>query len=355
MPGEGAGLGVFSAVTGFGKFLSVLAGKSPGEKTAKFASTLVQAATAEAANRPGERPRLMFGGPRGPGTETIMGLTKDIRAGMRVVWEPIPGYRTAEQVATLARNLSEGPWFRRSTQPASLPRPPSAPAPTAPTWSPPIRSPSPTSPSVIYAQQPGAPTQWQLPTIDLGPLQRAFDLREALLMLRELFRKPKRVEPYYYPGYPQYPAPVPTSQGGVTVPSMIPFFGSSLMPGPSGAGLSGSWADILGQALQVGGGIAQQIVAQRPSQIPIPGPLGGFTLPGYVPEGTMQVPGIFQTRERAVAMPFQVTNPITGQLVYYASRGRPILFSGDFAACRRVQTVASRAARACGGRRRRGR
>jgi hypothetical protein len=134
---------------------------------------------------------------------------------------------------------------------------------------------------------------------------------------------------------------------------MIPnFFAGSYMPGASGAGLGG-WADVLNTALGGGLQLASQLVGQRPSQLPIPGPLGGITLPGYVPEGSVQVPGLFQTRERAVAQPFEVMNPVTGRLVYYAPRGRPVLFSGDYAACRRVRHVAGAAAKHCGGARRR--
>lgn len=47
---------------------------------------------------------------------------------------------------------------------------------------------------------------------------------------------------------------------------------------------------------------------------------------------------------------FQIVNPSTGSVVTYKNVGRPILYSGDFAACKRVQRVASKARRRRGGR-----
>jgi len=38
-----------------------------------------------------------------------------------------------------------------------------------------------------------------------------------------------------------------------------------------------------------------------------------------------------------------VENPDNGRLHYYVNRGQPVVFSGDYAACRRVQKLARRA------------
>jgi len=47
---------------------------------------------------------------------------------------------------------------------------------------------------------------------------------------------------------------------------------------------------------------------------------------------------------RAVRM-FRITNPSNGQDVWYRNAGRPILWSGDFAAVKRVRRVAGKARR----------
>jgi hypothetical protein len=42
---------------------------------------------------------------------------------------------------------------------------------------------------------------------------------------------------------------------------------------------------------------------------------------------------------------FRVPNPVTGQDTWFRPAGRPILWSGDLTACKRVKKVARRAAR----------
>ena len=44
----------------------------------------------------------------------------------------------------------------------------------------------------------------------------------------------------------------------------------------------------------------------------------------------------------------EVVNPITGKKSWYRNVGRPILFSGDLRACKRVRKIAGRARRARG-------
>jgi len=357
----GIGGGLTSAVTLFPKALSWIVGDSPAEKNRDFDAKLL--AQAQAQGPPPHVPK--------EATPIVVPPSIYVRQGDKLVSNPLARDRRANTVvkwvdafgsvfssvpkpdAVRVVHSASWPSAREPIGPPPVPpQPPDYPwlVPAIPSSGSPQRS------TVYRAQQTGAPTQ-QAPQSDLDAamdrLRRAFQLRDALISIAALFKRPKPPAGFGYP-YPVYlPAPVAQTPGGVNVASMIPFFGSSFMPNVSGAGLgsSGGWGDLLGQLFGVGGGIAQQIIAQRPSQIPIPGPWGGITLPGYVPEGSAQVPGLFRTAERAVAQPFEVPNPITGRLIYYAPRGRPILFSGDFAACRRVQRVSAMSARRCGGRR----
>jgi len=198
--------------------------------------------------------------------------------------------------------------------------------------------------SVVYQQQPQqqpypqpapqAPGFWASvipPALELGS------------NIAKIFQK--------QPSFPR--SSITYTPGGQAMPigSMIPLmFPTQQQSGGGGymASGGGGWADVVGTALGAVPSVLSALglgQAERVPQIPIPGPLGGISLPGYVPEGSFQVPGLFRTRERAVATPFMVMNPITGQPVYYAPRGRPILWSGDLAACRRVNKVAGMARR----------
>lgn len=51
------------------------------------------------------------------------------------------------------------------------------------------------------------------------------------------------------------------------------------------------------------------------------------------------------TQAGARAQPFVSANPITGALTWFKPAGKPILWSGDLSACRRVNKVAARARR----------
>jgi hypothetical protein len=51
------------------------------------------------------------------------------------------------------------------------------------------------------------------------------------------------------------------------------------------------------------------------------------------------------TMAGARAQFFRVPNPVTGQDTWFRPAGRPILWSGDLTACKRVKKVARRAAR----------
>lgn len=91
--------------------------------------------------------------------------------------------------------------------------------------------------------------------------------------------------------------------------------------------------------------------------------LGG-ALGGYLGQGgevmgpTIDRPGLFTGGEalfrqtaRVTAQRFAVPHPVTGQPVFFGPLGRPLLFSGDLSAARRVSKVARLAARRSGGRR----
>ncbi len=85
---------------------------------------------------------------------------------------------------------------------------------------------------------------------------------------------------------------------------------------------------------------------------PTPQTIGGFDIPGidlqlpFRAQGADPTcPTIFRQGgavARAVRS-FEVMNPVTGRIVFYKNMGRPVLFSGDLAACKRVARVARRA------------
>jgi len=52
------------------------------------------------------------------------------------------------------------------------------------------------------------------------------------------------------------------------------------------------------------------------------------------------------TAAGARAQPFIASNPVTGKTTWFKPAGRPILWSGDLTACKRVGKIASRARRA---------
>jgi hypothetical protein len=84
----------------------------------------------------------------------------------------------------------------------------------------------------------------------------------------------------------------------------------------------------------------------------LPGVGGGVGLPfiDIVPQGggaqlaRLTSPYV-PTAAGARAQPFVSANPITGKLTWFKPAGRPILWSGDLTACKRVSRIASRARR----------
>ena len=128
----------------------------------------------------------------------------------------------------------------------------------------------------------------------------------------------------------QQPQPFPLFSGGET-PMGLPV---AALPGGApvqAAGLGGFGAGLAGGLL--GEGIFQGLFGN--------GGNGPVTTQG-VPCPTLFVP----TRQamRAVTM-FRITNPATGADVWYRNAGRPLLWSGDFAAVKRVRKVAGKAHR----------
>jgi len=110
----------------------------------------------------------------------------------------------------------------------------------------------------------------------------------------------------------------------------------------------------------VGGGqVAQQPPFVQPVGTQIVGPQlnqQGFSLGSVTTDvqgvpmtrsGTPMIaaPNLFRaapTGARAVSS-FVTANPVTGNLSWFKNMGKPVLFSGDLAACRRVRRIASKA------------
>lgn len=369
MAGEGGGgAGLLGTVTQVGRLIDALVGPSPADRAAQVRHRLLQQAAREEPPSPGlvpviqrsilnrEKPHVEWIDP----TTITESAARRLRLYNPKVYEAIRRARQlgTSYVETRAELTAPQP---RAREPVPTPRLPPFPPithPRAPVYTQPPQRPG----GPIFSQQP-TPQQPTTPT----PLDRAYEIRDFLLLLRQLWELFNPSDPYRGlrpPRPPLAPRPRPpviaksppirpTTGGVMPNYSMIPFMGGTptFNPGASGAGLGGGWADVLAQALNVGGGIASQLLGTGPLQLPTMG--SGIFGPDFsnVQGSASTCPTPFAVRERAVAMPFEARNPISGRLVYFAPRGRPILFSGDFAACRRVARVASHARRA-GGRRR---
>jgi len=94
-------------------------------------------------------------------------------------------------------------------------------------------------------------------------------------------------------------------------------------------------------------GFQQAGVAGLARQLPgfIGGVLGGELLSGALAGGGGATPMFRPTMAGARAMFFRTANPVTGQDTWFRPAGRPILWSGDLTACKRVNKVARRAKR----------
>lgn len=81
----------------------------------------------------------------------------------------------------------------------------------------------------------------------------------------------------------------------------------------------------------------------------LPGALGGLALgagiDAAVSGGGAMTPMFRQGMAGARAQMFRTTNPISGQDTWFRPAGRPLLWSADLTACKRVNKVARRAKR----------
>jgi hypothetical protein len=113
--------------------------------------------------------------------------------------------------------------------------------------------------------------------------------------------------------------------------------------GGFGGSTSGGWGDILRGGLDVIRSVLQQ-GGGAGLQLP---PGTDVDLPGYdIYPGDPMSRGMWrQTASGYSQVSTLIVPSPTGKLGFWKAQGRPILFSGDLAAARRVSRVASRAAR----------
>jgi len=133
--------------------------------------------------------------------------------------------------------------------------------------------------------------------------------------------------------------PASFSPGGINMPA----FPVSTQQGFPPTGFSGIFnqAQPLFQQASLGG-LAAPLIRQ------LPGIVGGF-LGGAafdaLSEGGGMTPMFRPTMAGVRAQSFRATNPVTGQDVFFRPAGKPILWSSDLSACKRVQKVARKARR----------
>lgn len=206
------------------------------------------------------------------------------------------------------------------------------------------------------------PVPAPLPIPGLSWAQWALRVLPYVTELLDIFgrwwgRNPQQQQQAGYPwpyGWPQFP-PTPGGVGGSgmpNVPATIPgdYYGTG--PGIDFGDIYGpnSWAcRTLG--LGCGSGVGSPTVPGFP-QIP------GFPFP-QTPEGggMPQLPGMPQLGGcptspfrpgmgvSARASMFVLPNPVTGRPVWFGPYGRPMLWSGDLAACRRVSRISGKVGR----------
>jgi len=121
--------------------------------------------------------------------------------------------------------------------------------------------------------------------------------------------------------------------------------GLSLM-GSIGTGSmgTGGWGDLLKQGLDLA---ANYLSLPGGTDVDLPGYDLGSGDPMSTGTWTQGGAGYRQLQTLVIPSP-------DGKLGFWKAAGRPILFAGDLAACKRVNRVASRASRAIGRRSRRG-
>lgn len=205
---------------------------------------------------------------------------------------------------------------------------------------------APAAPTVIYAQQPGTPTQPQtqtwLDTLD-AQLRRALELRQMLTYFSDLFRQWRGSGAQGGGGRTWIP-PTTTTEV-VQMPYLL---------APTGSLPSGSFGmDFAGGLGTVARGVltAAQIYAQLKG--------GGSVMPGGMMFGGPDF-GNVQSSSSTVSMGpgwrngravrYTAVNPYTGQCTSFRPDGAPLLFRGDLQAMKRVKKAARLARRAVGGR-----
>jgi hypothetical protein len=144
-----------------------------------------------------------------------------------------------------------------------------------------------------------------------------------------------------------------SQQGGQTIPNWAPpIQGSTIAPqlSPSYGGPQMTAPYVQPPALSAG-----PITPWGPPSLlqntPVPQVGGGgvmMTMPSYMTSGgggIISAPQVFTSTVQGYRAKrfFGVSNPATGNLSWYRSAGRPILWSGDLGACKRVRKVAARA------------
>lgn len=157
----------------------------------------------------------------------------------------------------------------------------------------------------------------------------------------------------FIPHIPPAPAPVVQRPAAIPVTFPGPFrpdFGGSTMTFPTTRGSSFPAPSFLpalfgGQpsGFQTAGFPLGAIARQLPGVVG--GFLGGAAIDAALTGGNGGTPMFRPTMAGARAQFFRTQNPATGQDTWFRPAGRPLLWSGDLNACKRVNKVARRAAR----------
>lgn len=240
--------------------------------------------------------------------------------------------------------------------PQFSPLPPTATPPTVPAPTPGTPTPAPGPSTPLPSPRTPAPATQQ-PTVqrDLREYVRLAVLAaQAAAFIRELigaFRRSGRAAP---PGFPVIYLATPN--GGT-----MPYYFSQ--PANGGSGFN---YDPFGLG-SLAGGVASVINAIRgPQAMPGGYPLafGDYSAVGVNPTvgSANNVAMLSSGRGACPTSPWAVTtgaprastfvmaNPVSGKATWFKPAGRPLLWSGDLSACRRVKKIASRARRRVGGR-----
>lgn len=141
------------------------------------------------------------------------------------------------------------------------------------------------------------------------------------------------------------PGQLPTGGFDPMAMNFVPANYGDFMGGPSSlGGALGGVASIINairgnQAMPGGFGFMPSLVASQQNSMLNLG-AGGCPVSPFADSATSSV--------RAQA--FVATHPVSGKAVWFKPAGRPLLWSGDLSACRRVRKIAGRARRRLGGR-----